>query len=30
MERMISYLHQVKPQSEELIVDKMLALRSGA
>jgi len=28
MERMISYLDYVKPQSEELIVDEMLAIRS--
>lgn len=28
MERMISYLSQVKPKSEELIVDEMLAIRS--
>ena len=28
MERMISYLHYVKPKSEELIVDEMLAIRS--
>jgi len=28
MERMISYLHQVKPKSEELVVDEMLAIRS--
>ena len=28
MERMISYLHYVKPGSEELIVDEMLAIRS--
>lgn len=28
MERMISYLHYVKPKTEELIVDEMLAIRS--
>ena len=28
MERMISYLDYVKPKSEELIVDEMLAIRS--
>lgn len=28
MERMISYLNYVKPRSEELIVDEMLAIRS--
>jgi len=28
MERMISYLSYVKPRSEELIVDEMLAIRS--
>ena len=28
MERMISYLEYVKPKSEELIVDEMLAIRS--
>ena len=28
MERMISYLNYVKPASEELIVDEMLAIRS--
>ena len=28
MERMISYLNYVKPKSEELIVDEMLAIRS--
>lgn len=28
MERMISYLQQVKPRSEELVVDEMLAIRS--
>ena len=28
MERMISYLRQVQPQKEELIVDEMLAIRS--
>ena len=28
MERMISYLLYVKPKSEELIVDEMLAIRS--
>ena len=28
MERMISYLDYVKPRSEELIVDEMLAIRS--
>ena len=28
MERMISYLHQVKPTTEELVVDEMLAIRS--
>ena len=28
MERMISYLNYVKPQSEELVVDEMLAIRS--
>lgn len=28
MERMISYLHYVKPKSEELIVDEMLAILS--
>ena len=28
MERMISYLSYVKPESEELIVDEMLAIRS--
>ena len=28
MERMISYLFYVKPESEELIVDEMLAIRS--
>ena len=28
MERMISYLDYVKPGSEELIVDEMLAIRS--
>ena len=28
MERMISYLRNVKPRSEELVVDEMLAIRS--
>ena len=28
MERMIAYLNNVKPGSEELIVDEMLAIRS--
>ena len=28
MERMISYLQLVKPRSEELVVDEMLAIRS--
>ena len=28
MERMIAYLNNVKPQSEELVVDEMLAIRS--
>ena len=28
MERMIAYLNYVKPRSEELIVDEMLAIRS--
>ena len=28
MERMIAYLDYVKPRSEELIVDEMLAIRS--
>ena len=28
MERMISYLHYVKPKSEELVIDEMLAIRS--
>ena len=28
MERMISYLDYVKPKSEEMIVDEMLAIRS--
>lgn len=28
MERMISYLDYVRPKSEELIVDEMLAIRS--
>ena len=28
MERMISYLHYVKPKSEELVADEMLAIRS--
>ena len=28
MERMIAYLKYVKPQSEELVVDEMLAIRS--
>ena len=28
MERMIAYLDYVKPKSEELIVDEMLAIRS--
>ena len=28
MERMISYLQQVQPQKEELVVDEMLAIRS--
>ena len=28
MERMIAYLRYVRPQSEELIVDEMLAIRS--
>ena len=28
IERMISYLSQVKPNSDELIVDEMLAIRS--
>ena len=28
MERMISYLAYVKPKSEELVVDEMLAIRS--
>lgn len=28
MERMISYLDYVKPKSEELVVDEMLAIRS--
>ena len=28
MERMISYLHYVKPRKEELVVDEMLAIRS--
>lgn len=28
MERMIAYLHYVKPRSEELVVDEMLTIRS--
>ncbi len=28
MERMISYLNYVKPKSEELVIDEMLAIRS--
>ena len=28
IERMIAYLHYVKPQKEELVVDEMLAIRS--
>ncbi len=28
MQRMIAYLDQVKPRSEELVVDEMLAIRS--
>ncbi|MDO5476795.1 MAG: hypothetical protein Q4F43_06755 [Eubacteriales bacterium] len=28
MERMISYLHYVKPKKEELVIDEMLAIRS--
>ena len=28
MERMIAYLHYVKPESEELVVDEMIAIRS--
>ena len=28
MERMISYLQYVKPKTEELVVDEMLAIRS--
>ena len=28
MERMLGYLHNVRPRSEELIVDEMLAIRS--
>ena len=28
MERMISYLEYVKPKTEELVVDEMLAIRS--
>ena len=28
MERMLSYLHYVKPRKAELIVDEMLAIRS--
>ena len=28
MERMIAYLENVKPKSEELVVDEMLAIRS--
>ncbi len=28
MERMIAYLSYVKPQTEELVVDEMLAIRS--
>ena len=28
IDRMIAYLHYVKPKSEELIVDEMLAIRS--
>ena len=28
IERMISYLHYVKPKTEELVVDEMLAIRS--
>ena len=28
MERMIAYLNYVKPRSEELVVDEMLAIRS--
>ena len=28
MERMIAYLNNVKPKSEELVVDEMLAIRS--
>ena len=28
MERMIAYLNNVKPRSEELVVDEMLAIRS--
>ena len=28
MERMISYLRYVKPKTEELVVDEMLAIRS--
>ena len=28
MRRMIAYLHYVKPKTEELVVDEMLAIRS--
>jgi hypothetical protein len=28
MERMIAYLNNIKPRSEELVVDEMLAIRS--
>lgn len=28
IERMTSYLHQVRPRSEELVIDEMLAIRS--
>ena len=28
MERMISYLNYVKPKTEELVVDEMLAIKS--
>ena len=28
IERMIAYLHYVKPKTEELVVDEMLAIRS--
>jgi len=28
MERMIAYLHYVKPRKEEMVIDEMLAIRS--